>query len=561
MSVNNDENSLNENNSLKKSTEQKNELNENLENNLYKSDNGKNQEEEIDNNLINYEINNEDEIYQNNINLDYNEEFNKDGNNQDDENEINNENNFEVQENNIEVGEENEKDDEMPLITLNAISVCQCCKNQFNKEDNIPYLFKCGHFFCVKCINQYFKDEKGISCPSDGLIAKSINELKLLKNLIINNDDEKDKNSNIDKENEANFLMISSDKKNNSLKMEEELKNIKKSKCPIHNEQKLTHINCRNNKLICIYCAFDILKSDPNSEIKEIKDKIKEYKENIESIIDNSKNRLEQLKICLGKFKKIKENEEKNLKSFYKKLIEFLNYKEKDQIEKLNSIYKNNIKEIEKNIIFLEDIIEKGNKSQNIINQLKNNENLFFDFDKKYNNLCDLFLSKNHLDKFEYITFKYDNEKEVINYLNNINDIEIKNEFLKFMPIEIKDNKIINDNINYNLKLKDYLNSNLNGNNNNYLNNMNSNKFDYVYKNNFQPKRLNITYNYDSNTNYNLLFNTNFNSNSLQNGIDVDNKYYNQDMPIHSSYLFHRNESKKENVLKEKLYSKYNLYN
>ena len=47
----------------------------------------------------------------------------------------------------------------------------------------------------------YFKDESGIICPLDGLIAKSIDELKLLKNLITNNKVENincnDENSNI----------------------------------------------------------------------------------------------------------------------------------------------------------------------------------------------------------------------------------------------------------------------------------------------------------------------------------------------------------------------------
>ena len=77
------------------------------------------------------------------------------------------------------------KKKELPLIILNSISICQCCKNKFDDKNNLPYLFKCGHFFCINCIKQYFKNEKGIICPSDGLVANSMNELKLLKNLVI----------------------------------------------------------------------------------------------------------------------------------------------------------------------------------------------------------------------------------------------------------------------------------------------------------------------------------------------------------------------------------------
>ena len=187
--------------------------NEDFQNNLLQSDI---QEE---NNLINYEINNEDDKYQND--LASSKRFNEnDFNEINNTSKINNSNeinfdNLEIN-NNLESGEENGQDEEMSLITLNALAICQCCKSNFNNEENVPYLFKCGHFFCNNCINNYFKDESGIICPLDGLIAKSINELKLLKNLITNNKVENincnDENSNNLKQ--ENSLMISDIKKN-----------------------------------------------------------------------------------------------------------------------------------------------------------------------------------------------------------------------------------------------------------------------------------------------------------------------------------------------------------
>ena len=69
--------------------------------------------------------------------------------------------------------EENESNDSsVPLVTLNFLSICQCCKNPFNSIENIPFLFKCGHFFCKKCILEQFSDDEGIKCPNDGLVAK-----------------------------------------------------------------------------------------------------------------------------------------------------------------------------------------------------------------------------------------------------------------------------------------------------------------------------------------------------------------------------------------------------
>ena len=276
--------------------------NEDFQNNLLQSDI---QEE---NNLINYEINNEDDKYQND--LASSKRFNE---NENDFKEINNttkinnsnEINFDNLEinNNLESGEENGQDEEMSLITLNALAICQCCKSNFNNEENVPYLFKCGHFFCNNCINNYFKDESGIICPLDGLIAKSINELKLLKNLITNNKVENincnDENSNNLKQ--ENSLMISDIKKNDLSKFD---KDSNKKYCLRHDKQKLTHINCETNKLLCIYCAFELLKQKPKTEIKEIKEKAEEYKTNVSSILDSVKSNLEDMKLCLKKFKK-----------------------------------------------------------------------------------------------------------------------------------------------------------------------------------------------------------------------------------------------------------------
>ena len=83
------------------------------------------------------------------------------------------------QSNNEEENEEDENSENLPLISLKYLSKCQCCQNVFNGNINIPYLFQCGHFFCKKCIEENFTDEEGIKCPNDGLIAYSLDELKI----------------------------------------------------------------------------------------------------------------------------------------------------------------------------------------------------------------------------------------------------------------------------------------------------------------------------------------------------------------------------------------------
>lgn len=72
------------------------------------------------------------------------------------------------------------------LVTLKYISVCQSCKENFNSSSNVPYLLKCGHFFCRSCLeNNFTEDDGSIFCPDDGIVANHISELKLLNNLIV----------------------------------------------------------------------------------------------------------------------------------------------------------------------------------------------------------------------------------------------------------------------------------------------------------------------------------------------------------------------------------------
>jgi hypothetical protein len=120
-----------------------------------------------------------------NNNVEEEEENNNIIHNNEDDNNENDDMNFEQESiNKFNNENENNDDEELPLITLNFISVCQCCKKTFDNNIYQPYLLKCGHFFCIKCIKDYFSDQNGIKCPSDGLIAKSIDELTFLNNLI-----------------------------------------------------------------------------------------------------------------------------------------------------------------------------------------------------------------------------------------------------------------------------------------------------------------------------------------------------------------------------------------
>ena len=73
------------------------------------------------------------------------------------------------------------------FISMDSLQLCQCCNKGFNKE-KIPFLLKCNHIFCKKCLEEYFTDEEGIKCPIDGLVGRSLSDIKILYKFIdINN--------------------------------------------------------------------------------------------------------------------------------------------------------------------------------------------------------------------------------------------------------------------------------------------------------------------------------------------------------------------------------------
>ena len=227
---------------------------------------------------------------------------------------------------------DNNEEEELPLITLNFISVCQCCKKSFDNNTYLPYLLKCGHFFCIKCINEYFTDKNGIKCPSDGLIAKSINELTFLSNLIPKNHLIKNDNTtastdvNITNNNIHTNISVN----NNEIIDENENKSKKNNSacfCPIHKDQKLSHVICNTNEIICVYCAFECFKKNPKFEIKEISVYLKDLISNINDIISNNQNEVLNLHDSLKKIKSNKESEEKAINTFFECLFDYLNEK------------------------------------------------------------------------------------------------------------------------------------------------------------------------------------------------------------------------------------------
>ena len=402
------------------------------------------------------------------INNDYNyEEFKKDFNKK-----LNKE--IEIDQANEEENSQNEiQDDEIPLATLNYISICQCCKNKFDKEKCLPYLLKCGHFFCLDCIKQYFIDETGVVCPSDGLVAQSIDELKFLKNLVSNpkktlNKLMKKKNT-AEKmnclllENESNCNIENNDNNDNNYNIEKLSKSnniysYKSNYCPIHETQRLSHIVNDTNEVICVHCAFERLKAHPNIQIKEIKEKYVEYNDIIENIIINIQKNIDLINNTMEMINKNKENEIKKLNHFYNNIIKYIEAQKKEKIQQIENISNENLHDLDQKLLIFNEIIEQGEEIQKKLEKDESNSNQEFSIIfNEYNNFIKL--SETNFDnklnnKLKYMRFTNQNEINIKEFLSKISDLNISFRVIKYTKGNIKGMKIKNNNNNLNKIVK-----------------------------------------------------------------------------------------------------------
>ena len=264
--------------------------------------------------------------------------------------------NGEMEEENEMEGEEEEN---IPLVTLKFISICQYCKNSFNSTIHLPYLLKCGHFFCLKCIKEHFTDEEGIKCPNDGLVALSIKELKILNNLITDKNVPSQRGG---EDNDENINGIDNNRKIND-----------NNCCTIHKGQKLTHIITETKQLVCVYCAFDLVRKNPKCEVKEIKEKFDEFVAEAEKVINLNQNNIKVIQNSLKDIKKNKENEEKNINMYFDNISKYLNNKKNEYLSQIDSIFTDNAQKLSKKLDIFSQQIEQGESLKGLIDNYEQN--------------------------------------------------------------------------------------------------------------------------------------------------------------------------------------------
>ena len=529
--------------------------------------------------------------------------------------------------------DDNKEENKQNSKNKNSNHICQCCNKEFDFNKKIPYLLKCNHIFCKKCLEQYFTDKDGIKCPVDGLMGKSINDIKILnispdifdnniknekKINLSNNNNNNNRNNNNDlnnksksykelirnKQNELNIKnyysvntydkiknFIRNDNNNNLNYSNSNLTNMKKNSfkkyvsmnnsinrpynknislifgnntniskinnnsktysrinlndkeniqktentdeyyenddyfqnfCNLHPEQKITHFVEDTKELICIYCAFNKLKNNPNILIKEIPEKCKEYLNDLDIIIENNKKCEQIIQNSLNDINENKENEEKKLIEIYDQLINILVTNRNNYIIKIEEIYQENIINMNRKLNKFEEIIDNAEKLKEDFDTIYNKAPYEFNhltqsFNKFIRDINDKINSDLEINQYN---FSHDELNKVIIYLNNFADVKTRKKKFRFDLLKNSKNTIsieeINNSNNY-IGFMNTLNLYKNGINkyfkknkqiNNYVNSNNKNKKKSNNKNKNKSIRNSLN---DLDINNNSFFNNNNN--------------------------------------------------
>ena len=384
------------------------------------------------------------------------------------------------------------------IMSMNSFNVCQCCNKEFDSNNNMPYVLKCNHFFCKNCLENYFTDEEGIKCPMDGLVGKSMNDIKILTTT-----EKYDKESN----------NISQTKNHLSSSNNTEQKNINKNKEKKYKKRKnkLNENDIQNENKYLKGSNNSSNKQKTESSKRSLKNYLyqkNELQNQIEDrdIINNSisnniindnlsKNEINRNEEMENNENEVEVEEEENNQNYCnlhpeQKITHFV-----EETKELICIHcafnklKNNpsiqIKEIsEKNrnnfLIKIEEIYQENSRNMNnkldnfteIIDIAEKLKEDFFSISEQapyeFNHLTQAFnkfvremndKSKSDLDIIQY-NFSHDDLNKVLKYLNNFSDVKTRKKCFRF--------DLLKNNSNQNFAIKELKSSTNSSFNNNF---------------------------------------------------------------------------------------------
>ena len=219
--------------------------------------------------------------------------------------------------------------------------------------------------------------------------------------------------------------------------------------CTIHPEQRISHFVEGTRELICIHCAFNKLKNDPNIQIKEIPEKCKEYIADLENIIEKNKNYIQIIKNSIVHINENKQNEEKKIVEIYEELTNLLITNRNNYLIKIEEIYQQNKSIMNKKLENFEEIIDISEKLKEDFYTLHDKAPNEFNFlAQSFNQFLREINDKNNseIHIIQY-NFSHDETNKIIKYINNFADVKSKKKVFKFELTKTEEeSKISNEN-------------------------------------------------------------------------------------------------------------------
>ena len=185
--------------------------------------------------------------------------------------------------------------------------------------------------------------------------------------------------------------------------------------------------------MVCVYCAFDIVRKNPKCEVKEIKEKFDELVIDADKIINLNQNNIKIIQDTLKDIKKNKETEEKNINLYFDHIFKYLNSKKGEYLSQIDSFFTDNAKKLKQKLEIFSDQIEQGESLKALIDNYETNNN----FDEIMETYIKLDAIKkrekdnNEISLQEY-KFSHDDETKIMKYINNFGDIKTVSKNIHF---------------------------------------------------------------------------------------------------------------------------------
>ena len=285
--------------------------------------------------------------------------------------------------------------------SIHLFSVCQYCNIAFNSSENLPLLFECGHFFCKACVLNFSKENKNNPiCPEDGYTQNSIENLKVMRNLIHEN-------------NHVNKLISNNGSFN----------------CKIHTKEKLKYYCYNTEELLCVYCAFNLFRINSNYKIVEMSENCGTILKSVNDILEHNEIFIRSLRQSLSEMKKNKVDEESRINSYFKDLHSMLEDKRSYLINQVSMTFSQNSVKIEKNFEYFIKKMQDADIVKNNINLFLSNQ--LSDFNKIHESYLKFIKENNNHDQIEILQLKFIvRSSEFQDLLSNIAEISPQSKYI-----------------------------------------------------------------------------------------------------------------------------------